>query len=91
MRKTVPEFTSRKKERLSILVNSCIRSLDRPRVRLSRLSGVDKPGKQGRHAVSKFRRTVFMIIAIEDSKRSNIAAEIKRLKTVNLRRVCGVR
>ncbi len=83
MRKKVPEFTSRKKKRLSILGNSCIRSLDRPRVRLSRLSSVDKPGKHGRHAVSKFRRTAFITIAIEDSKRSNIAAKIKRLKTVS--------
>ncbi len=28
LRKTVPEFTSRKKERMSILVNSCIRGLE---------------------------------------------------------------
>ncbi len=47
------------------------------------MSSVDKPGKQGKHAVTKFRRTVFITIAIEDSKRSNIASEIKRLKTVS--------
>ncbi len=50
---------------------------------MSRLSSVDKPGKHGRHAVSKFRRTVFITIAMEDSKRSNLAAEIKKLKTVS--------
>ncbi len=44
------------------------------------MSGVDKPGKQGRHAVSKFRKTVFITIAIEDSKRRSIAMELKRLK-----------
>ncbi len=60
LRKTVPEFTSRKKEKLSILVNSCSRGLDKHRVRLSRLSSTKRTVERGRHAVSKFRRTVFI-------------------------------
>ena len=37
----------------------------------------------GKHAVSNFRRAVSMQIMVEDSKRCNIAAECKRLKTVS--------
>ena len=42
--------------------------------------------EQGRHAVSKIRRAVIMKIAVKESKRGNIAAIRKRLKTVSQRR-----
>ena len=40
----------------------------------------------GRHAVSKIRGAVSMKIAVKESKRGNIAAMRKRLKTVSQRR-----
>ena len=68
---------------MEILVNSCIRGLDRIGVRGSSKSCAARPLEGGRHAVSKFRRAVTMKITIEDRKRSNIAADIERLKTVS--------
>ena len=68
---------------MKILVNSCKRGLDRKGMRVSRKSGAAGPHQRGRHAVSKFRRAVSMIIAVKDSKRGNIAAETKRFKTVS--------
>ena len=68
---------------MKMLVNSCIRELDRIGVRASSKSCAARPTERGRHAVSKFRRTVSMKIAIEDRERSNIAADIERLKTVS--------
>ena len=44
-----------------------------------------RPLEQGKHAVSEIRRTVSMKIAVV-SKRGNIAAMRKRLKTVSQRR-----
>ena len=38
------------------------------------------------HAVGKFRRAVSMKITVKDSKKCNIAAECKRLKTVSKKR-----
>ena len=64
---------------MKMLVNSCIRELDRKGVRVSRKSGAARPPERGRHAVSKFRRAVTMKITIEDRKRSNIAADFKSL------------
>ena len=40
-----------------------------------------RPREQGRHAVSKIRRAVSMKLAVKKSKRGNIAAMRKRLKT----------
>ena len=45
-----------------------------------------RPWEQGRHAVSKIRGAVSMKIALKKSKRGNIAAVRKRLKTVSQRR-----
>ena len=42
--------------------------------------------EQGRHAVSKIRRAVSIKIAVQESKRDNIGAMRKRLKTVSQRR-----
>ena len=42
--------------------------------------------EQGRHAVNKVRRAVSMKIVVKESKRGNIAAMRKRLKTVSQRR-----
>ena len=42
--------------------------------------------EQGRHAVSEIRRALSMKIAVKESKRGNIAAMRKRLKTVSQRR-----
>ncbi|MPC46077.1 hypothetical protein E2C01_039786 [Portunus trituberculatus] len=43
--------------------------------------------EEGRHTVSKIRRVVGIKTAVEDSKRCNIVAVRKKLKTVNQRRV----
>ena len=45
-----------------------------------------RPQEQGRYAVSEIRRAVSMEVAVKDSKRGNIAAMRKRLKTVSQRR-----
>ena len=42
--------------------------------------------EQGRHAVSKVRRAVITKKAVKESKRGNIEAMRKRLKTVSPRR-----
>ena len=60
---------------MKMLVNSCIRELDRKGVRVSRKSGAAKPPQGRRHAVSEFRRAVTMKISVKDRERSNIAAE----------------
>ena len=52
-RKRVPEFTRERDERLRLLVNSCIREVDRIGVRGSGKSCAARPGEQGRHGVSK--------------------------------------
>ncbi len=61
----------------------CIRGLDRTKVRLSKFSIVERPLKAGWHAGRKFIGTISLIIALKDSKKFNIAAEDKKLKTVN--------
>merc|ERR1712035_185319 len=48
-RKSVPEFTSERDEGMKMLVNSCIRELDRKGVRVSRKSGAARPPEVGRH------------------------------------------
>ena len=53
-------------ERVKILVNSCIRQMDRIRMRRSRKSCATRPQEGGRHAVSKFRRAISMKLAVED-------------------------
>ena len=68
---------------MRILVYSCIREVDRIGVRGRRKSCVARPREEERHAVSKIKRAVSMKIAVKDSKRGNIAAERKRLKTVS--------
>ncbi len=55
-------------------------------MRRSRKSCAARPREGGRHAVSKFRRAVFMKIAIEDRKGCNITTVYERLKTVSQRR-----
>ena len=71
--------TKEESSRVKILVNSCIRKMDRIRMRRSRKSCAAKPRERGRHAVSKFRRAVNMKIAVEKIK--------MRIKTVKRRRV----
>ena len=66
IRKRVPEFTSRREERMKMLVNSCISEVDRIGMRKSRKSCAAWPREGGRHAVSKFKRAVTMKIAVED-------------------------
>ena len=78
MRKIVPEFTSKREERITMLVNSCIRDLDSIGVSEGRKSCAARPREERRHAVSKFRRAVSMKITIEDRKGCNIAADFKR-------------
>ena len=81
-RERVPEFTRERDERLKILVNSCIREVDRIGVRGRGKSCVERPREQGRHAISKIRTAVSMKIAVKESNRGNIAALRKRLKIV---------
>ena len=64
-RKRVPEFTGVREERVKILVNVCIRKMDRIRMRRSRKFCAAKPREVWRDAVSKFRRAVGMKIAVE--------------------------
>ena len=51
--KRVPEFTRERDERLRILVNTCIREVDRIGVRGRSKSCAARPREQGRHAVSE--------------------------------------
>ena len=69
-----------------MLVNSCIREVDRIGVRGRGKSCAARPREQGRHAVSKIRRAVSMKKAVKESKRGNIAAMRKTLKTGSQRR-----
>ena len=62
----VPEFTIVRDERVKILVNSCIRKMDRIGMRRRRKSSATRLREVLRHAVSKFRRAVSMKIAVED-------------------------
>ena len=86
MRKVVPESASEREKGITMLVDSCIRDLDSIGVRKGRKSCAARPREEWRHAVSKFRRAVSMKITIEDRKRCNIAADVKRWKTVSKRR-----
>ena len=63
--KKIPEFTSVRNERVKILINSCIRRMDRNWIRRNRKPCVARPQEGWRHAVSKFRRAVGMKIVIE--------------------------
>ena len=60
--------------------------MDRIGVRGRGKSCAARPREQGRHAVSEIRRAVSMKIAVKESKRGNIVAMRKRLKTVSQRR-----
>ena len=52
-------------ERMKILVNSCIRKMDRIGMRRSRKPCAARPQEGGKHVVSKFRKAVSMKIAVE--------------------------
>ena len=51
---------------MKILVNSCIRKMDRIGMKRRRKSCAARPREGVRHAVSKFRREVSMKITVED-------------------------
>ena len=51
-------------------------------VRGRRKSCVARPREEGRHEVSKIRRAVDANIVVKDSKRCNIVAMRKKMKTV---------
>ena len=59
---------------MRILVYSCIREVDRKKMRVRSQSCAARPQEKGRHSVSKIRRTVSMKITVEDSERGNTAA-----------------
>ena len=63
-----------------------IRKVDIIGVRGRSKSCVARPREHGKHAVSRIRRVVNMKIVVKESKRGNIAAMRKRLKTVSQRR-----
>ena len=64
---------------MKILVNSCIREVDRIEMKASRKSCIARlrEGEGGRHAVIKFRRAASMKIMEEDSKRLKIVSKRK--------------
>ena len=68
---------------MKLLVNSCFSEVDKIMMRVCRKSCAARSREGGRHAVSKFKRTVSMKITVEDSKRCNTVAECERLKTVS--------
>ena len=68
---------------MRVLVNFCIRELDRIGVRGRRKFCAARPEENGRHAVSMINRAVNMKIAIEDSKECNIPANRDMLKIVS--------
>ena len=84
-RERVPEFTRERDERLRILVNSCIRRVDRIGVRRKSKYCAARPREKGRHTVSEIRRAVSMEVAVKKSKGGNISAMRKKLKTVSQR------
>ena len=51
---------------MRILVNSCIREVDRIVVRERGKCWLARPREEGRHAVSKIRRAVSMKIVVEE-------------------------
>ena len=51
---------------MKILVNSCIRKMDRIWMRRRRKTCAARTREGERHVVSKFRRTVSMKISVED-------------------------
>ena len=59
-KQTKEESSSVRDEGVNILVNSCIRKMDRIRTRRSRKPSAARPREWWRHAVSKFRRAVSM-------------------------------
>lgn len=65
-----------------VLVNYCIRGVDSTGVSMSRMMSAVRLHEEWRHAVSKIKKAFSMKIVIEDRKRSNIAIEFKRKKTV---------
>ena len=67
---------------MRVLINYCIREIDRIGVRGRRKPCAARLNEEGRHAVSKINRTISMKIMIEDGKRFNILAVRERLKTV---------
>ena len=54
-----------------ILVNSCLRWVDRIGMSVRKKLCAARPREGRKHAVSKFRRAVSMKITVEDSKRCN--------------------
>ena len=59
---------------MKILVNSCIRKMDKIEMRRSRKLCATRPREEGKHKVSKFRRAVSMKITVEYRYRYNIAS-----------------
>ena len=68
---------------MKILVNSCISKMDRIGVRIGGKTCAARPREGWRQAGSQFMRAARMVEAIEESKRSNIAAMLERRKTVS--------
>ncbi len=64
-------------ERLEMLVDFCIRDLDRMRASIIRKSCAAGQREKGRHAVCKVRRAVSIKIAVKDRKKTNIPADFQ--------------
>ena len=61
--------------RLRILVNSCIREVNRIGVRGRSKSCAARPREQGKHAVSEIRRAVSMKIVVKEQERQHYSDE----------------
>ena len=75
-----------RKEGRKVLLNSCIRKLDRIGVRDIRKPCAVRLQEEGRLAVNKINRAFSVRMVIEDSKRCNIPMLRERLKTVSLKK-----
>ena len=71
---------------MGVLVNSCVRELDRIWVRGGRKSSTLRAQEKSRYIISNISRAASMKIAIEDSKRFSILAKRGKLQTVSQRR-----
>ena len=73
---------------MGVLVNSCIRELDRVGVKGRKKFCAARPQEEGRHAVSKINRAVSIKIAIEDSTRCNIPVKEREAEDSQSEEIC---
>ena len=77
-------FPEKRNEWLRILVNSCIKEMNKIGMTKKKKSCASMLQKEERYAISKIKRTVGMKIMVEDSRRCNIPAVRKRLDSCRI-------